>query len=154
MFLKVAKITTQIIVVSIARRIMCVAALVLAFKLSFVMAQSSLLSNTATDLGRKAAPKSDAQNEQKSESIESREQLSKHTFFLCSRHKEIRWLRIFSSTDGKCKTAYSKEGFMQIISSASYYASCEAVLLNVKKNIEDGGFKCRNEKLAAVIDVE
>jgi len=75
-------------------------------------------------------------------------------FLVCERHKEVRWLRTFTAADGKCKSIYSKEGYSQVVSSATYFSSCEAVLLNVKKNIEDGGFKCRDQKLGSVIDVE
>ncbi|MFN3697098.1 MAG: hypothetical protein ACK4VO_06605 [Pseudobdellovibrio sp.] len=79
---------------------------------------------------------------------------SNNIFLVCERHKEVRWLRIFTGTDGKCKSVYSKEGFSQIVSSATYFSSCEAVLNNVKKNIEDGGFKCREQKLGMVVEVD
>ena len=74
-------------------------------------------------------------------------------FFVCDRQKEVRWLRVFSTGDGKCRATYSKDGYVQVVSSATFYASCEAVLLNVKKNIEEGGFKCREGKLASVIEI-
>lgn len=76
-----------------------------------------------------------------------------HIFLVCERQKDIRWLRVFSSGDGKCKTVYSKDGYTQVVSSATFYASCEAVMLNVKKNIEEGGFKCKEEKLASLIEI-
>ncbi|MFN3454073.1 MAG: hypothetical protein ACK41T_03880 [Pseudobdellovibrio sp.] len=75
-------------------------------------------------------------------------------FYVCDRQKEVRVIRVFTSSDGKCKTSYSKEGYTQVVSSASFFASCEAVLQNVKKNIEEGGFKCREEKLASVVEIE
>ncbi len=75
-------------------------------------------------------------------------------FFVCERQKEVRWLRVFTSTDGKCRTSYSKDGYTQVVSSASYFSSCEAVMGNIKKNIEDGGFKCSEAKLSSVVELE
>jgi len=75
-------------------------------------------------------------------------------FLVCERHKEVRWLRVFTAADGKCKSVYSKEGYSQVVSSATYFSSCEAVMMNVKKNIEDGGFKCKEQKLGSVVDIE
>lgn len=74
-------------------------------------------------------------------------------FFICKRDRSIRWLRAYKLENGKCKTIYSKEGYLQVISSATYFASCEAVLLSVKKNIEEGGFKCTSVPVS-VIELE
>ncbi len=75
-------------------------------------------------------------------------------FVLCERQRDMRWIRVFSSSDGKCKTVYSKDGYSQVVSSATFYSSCEAVLLNVKKNVEGGGFKCREAVLANFVEIE
>jgi hypothetical protein len=75
-------------------------------------------------------------------------------FVVCTRYKETRWLRAFKIENGRCKTYYSKEGYVQVISSASYFSSCEAVLSTVKKNIEEGGFKCADKALASMIEIE
>ncbi len=75
-------------------------------------------------------------------------------FVVCQRQKEIRWLRAFKLDSGRCKTYYSKEGYVQIVSSASYFSSCEAVLGTVKKNIEEGGFKCSEKQLASLVEIE
>ena len=74
-------------------------------------------------------------------------------FVVCERQREVRWIRVFSSNDGKCKTVYSKEGYSQVVSSATFFSSCESVLNNVKKNVEGGGFKCREATLANVIEI-
>ncbi|MBC7420096.1 MAG: hypothetical protein H7328_05160 [Bdellovibrio sp.] len=63
-------------------------------------------------------------------------------FLLCKRDKSVRWLRAYKLDSGKCKTLYSKEGYLQVVSSATYFASCEGVLQSVRQNIEEGGFKC------------
>src|SRR4051812_18424629 len=64
-------------------------------------------------------------------------------FFLCKNSKgSARWLRAYRIENGKCHTVYSKEGYLQVISSATYMTSCVGVLHNVRKNIEEGGYKC------------
>lgn len=61
---------------------------------------------------------------------------------VCKRAQSTRWLRAYKLDDGKCNTVYSKEGYLQVVGSGSYFSSCEAVLFNVKKNLEEGGFVC------------
>lgn len=75
-------------------------------------------------------------------------------FFMCKRGKELRWLRAFKTETGKCKTYYSKEGYLQVISSATFFSSCEAVLENVKKNLEEGNFKCAPKEVLAVDEIQ
>lgn len=75
-------------------------------------------------------------------------------FYLCKRDRVSRWLRAYRLENGKCKALYSKDGYLQVISSATYFASCEGVLLNVKKNLEEGRFKCTQISKASVIELE
>jgi hypothetical protein len=75
-------------------------------------------------------------------------------FVVCHRQKETRWLRAFKLDNGRCKTYYSKEGYVQVVSSASYFSSCAAVMNTVKKNIEEGGFKCAEKNLASMLELE
>lgn len=75
-------------------------------------------------------------------------------FYLCKRDRVIRWLRAYKLDNGKCKALYSKEGYLQVISSATFFASCEGVLLSVKKNLEEGNFKCTQMGKASVIELE
>ena len=75
-------------------------------------------------------------------------------FYLCKRAQSIRWLRAYKLENGKCKALYSKEGYLQVISSATFFASCEGVLQNVKKNLEEGNFKCAQMSKASVIELE
>lgn len=77
-----------------------------------------------------------------------------NVFVVCSRQKETRWLRAFKLDNGRCKTYYSKEGYVQVVSSASYFSSCAAVLVTVKKNIEEGGFKCAEKNLVSMIELD
>lgn len=77
-----------------------------------------------------------------------------NVFIVCSRLKETRWLRAFKLENGRCKAYYSKEGYVQIVSSSSYFSSCEAVLNTVRKNIEEGGFKCSEKSLVSMVEIE
>lgn len=88
------------------------------------------------------------------ESSSSRSSSKEDLFFVCNRAKDTRWLRAFKLDNGRCKTYYSKEGYVQVVSSASFFASCEAVLNTVKKNIEEGGFKCKEQQLASMVELE
>lgn len=75
-------------------------------------------------------------------------------FYVCKRDKLTRWLRAYKLDNGKCNTLYSKEGYLQIISSATYFSSCEGVLHSVQKNLEEGGFKCAQAASHAVIELD
>lgn len=79
---------------------------------------------------------------------------SEDLFFLCKNGKNSRWLRAFKLENGKCHTTYSKDGYLQIISSATYFTSCEGVLHNVRKNIEEGGYKCLKQEKYSYLDLE
>jgi hypothetical protein len=75
-------------------------------------------------------------------------------FYICKRDGATRWLRAYKLENGKCNTIYSKEGYLQNISSASYFSSCEAVLHSVQKNLVEGGFKCVATSKYAVTELE
>lgn len=95
---------------------------------------------------------------QTSETVNAQAQVSENQknelFYICKRDKDTRWLRAFKTDNGRCKTHYSKEGYVQVVSSASYFSSCEAVLNTVKKNIEEGQFKCEEKLLNSFIEIE
>jgi hypothetical protein len=87
--------------------------------------------------------------------ISTAEMTEKSNIFLkCKRDKNIRWLHAFKLENGKCKTYYSKEGYLQVISSATFFSSCEGVLQSVRKNIEEGGFKCQETSSVQVTELE
>jgi hypothetical protein len=76
-------------------------------------------------------------------------------FFLCKNSKgSARWLRAYRIENGKCHTVYSKEGYLQVVSSATYMTSCVGVLHNIRKNIEEGGFKCAKLESYSYLEVE
>ena len=75
-------------------------------------------------------------------------------FYICKRDRNSRWLRAYKLENGKCNTIYSKEGYLQIVGSATYFSSCEGVLHSVQKNLEEGGFKCTPVSKYSVIELE
>jgi len=76
-------------------------------------------------------------------------------FFLCKNSKgSARWLRAYRIENGKCHTVYSKEGYLQVVSSATYMTSCVGVLHNIRKNIEEGGYKCAKTESYSFLEVE
>lgn len=75
-------------------------------------------------------------------------------FYLCKRQQDTRWLRAYKLENGKCNTLYSKEGYLQVVGSATYFASCEGVLHSVQKNLEEGGFKCDSISKFSVLELE
>jgi hypothetical protein len=79
---------------------------------------------------------------------------SSDVFYLCKRDKTTRWLRAHKLENGKCQTLYSKEGYLQVISSATYFASCEGVLQSVRKNLEEGQFKCDLTTKYSVLELQ
>ena len=79
---------------------------------------------------------------------------ARDVFLLCRREKSVRWLRAYKLDNGKCRTLYSKEGYLQVVSSATYFASCEGVLQSIRKNIEEGGFKCSAVPQVSVLELE
>ena len=86
--------------------------------------------------------------------VDSQAASNSDIFYTCKKEKAIRWLRAYKLENGKCKALYSKDGYLQVISSATYFASCEGVLLSVKKNLEEGNFKCTLIAKASVIELE
>lgn len=74
-------------------------------------------------------------------------------FFICKKEREMRWLRAFKTDNIHCKTYYAKEGYVQTVSSASNFATCESMLNAVKKNLEDGGFLCKEKILSSMVEL-
>lgn len=75
-------------------------------------------------------------------------------FYKCTKEREVRWIRVYYQKDGRCRTVYSKTGNAQEVSTAYNYASCEAVLKNIKENLEKGDFKCEEKVLMGALELE
>lgn len=75
-------------------------------------------------------------------------------FYKCTKAREVRWIRVYYQKNGRCRTVYSKTGNAQEVSTAYNYASCEAVLKNIKENLEKGDFKCEEKILMGALELE
>lgn len=78
----------------------------------------------------------------------------KEVFYKCTRGKELRWMRLYYQKNGKCKTVYSKGGDAREVSTAVGYETCENVLNNIKKNLEDGSYVCEEKVLMGSLELE
>ena len=78
----------------------------------------------------------------------------KEVFYKCTRDKELRWMRLYYHKDGKCKTVYSKGGDAKEVSTGANYETCEGVLNNIKKNLEDGAYVCEEKILMGALEIE
>lgn len=73
-------------------------------------------------------------------------------FFLCKREKEVRSIRV-DSNEGKCKVIYTKQGVDQMMGQSTLPNDCEAVQIRIRKNLEEGTWKCRIVKESVVSDL-
>jgi hypothetical protein len=78
----------------------------------------------------------------------------KEVFYKCTRDKELRWMRLYYQANGKCKTVYSKGGDAKEVSTSTNYETCEMVLNNIKKNLEDGSYVCEEKILMGSLEIE
>lgn len=74
--------------------------------------------------------------------------------YICQRLKDVRWIRSYVVEGNRCRSLYSKEGFVQTVSSAQNFNSCKVVIDNIKANIEEGGFKCKEAQLISMVEIE
>lgn len=72
-------------------------------------------------------------------------------YVLCKNGKEVRTLRAAKNDEtGKCETLYSKAGKDQVIGGGQNPSSCNDVVARVRKNLENGNWKCREVKQSTV----
>lgn len=74
--------------------------------------------------------------------------------YICQRQKDMRWIRSYMVDRNRCRSLYSKEGFVQTVSSAQNFNTCKVVIDNIKANIEEGGFKCKEAQLISMVEIE
>lgn len=67
---------------------------------------------------------------------------------LCKNNKTVRTLRIETGADQKCRAIYTKQGVDEIIGSGQYLGSCVEFVTNVRKNLEEAKWNCREVKEA------
>lgn len=78
----------------------------------------------------------------------------KDVTYICQKAKDIRWIRSFKVEGNRCRSLYSKEGYVQTVSSAQNFASCKSVIDNIRANIEEGGFKCKEAQLISMVEID
>ncbi len=67
---------------------------------------------------------------------------------LCKLHKNVRTLRVEVDEQKICNTLYTKQGVDENIGSGQNHQSCFEIIGKVRKNLEDGGWSCREVKEA------
>lgn len=72
---------------------------------------------------------------------------------LCKNNKTVRTLRIEMSNDQKCKAIYTKSGVDEVIGASASKVSCEEFVANVRKNLEEAKWNCREAKEARTSNV-
>lgn len=67
---------------------------------------------------------------------------------LCRNQKNVRTLRVEMDADQKCRAIYTKQGVDETIGSSQQTNSCEEYITNVRKNLEEAKWNCREVKEA------
>lgn len=68
------------------------------------------------------------------------------SFILCKSNKNVRTLRVEMSSDQKCRAVYTKQGVDEVIGASTGAAACAEIISNVRKNLEEGKWNCREVK--------
>lgn len=71
---------------------------------------------------------------------------------LCKFNKTVRTLRV-EKDNAQCRAIYTKQGVDQIIGSGQYTESCVEFVSNVRKNLEEGKWNCREVKEARMSNI-
>ncbi|XGC81608.1 hypothetical protein ACES2L_03830 [Bdellovibrio bacteriovorus] len=67
---------------------------------------------------------------------------------LCKNNKTVRTLRVEMGKDEKCRAIYTKQGVDETIGSGQNVDSCVEFVSNVRKNLEEAKWNCREVKEA------
>lgn len=73
-------------------------------------------------------------------------------YFLCKRETEVRSIRVDYVT-GACRIIYTKQGIDQMMGQSTLPSDCAAVQGRIRKNLEEGSWKCRVVKESVVSDL-
>lgn len=76
-----------------------------------------------------------------------------NSLVLCRNQKTVRTLRVEMGEDQKCRAIYTKQGVDETIGSGQLTSSCEEYILNVRKNLEEAKWNCREVKEARTSNV-
>lgn len=69
---------------------------------------------------------------------------------LCKHNKTVRTLRVEMGEDQKCRAIYTKQGVDETIGSGMNPNSCVEYISNVRKNLEEAQWNCREVKEARI----
>lgn len=72
---------------------------------------------------------------------------------LCKHNKTVRTLRVELGEDQKCRAIYTKQGVDETIGSGLNPNSCVEFVSNVRKNLEEAKWNCREVKEARTSNV-
>jgi hypothetical protein len=72
---------------------------------------------------------------------------------LCKNNKTVRTLRVEVIEDQKCRAIYTKQGVDEVIGSSQTMVACAEFVSNVRKNLEDAKWNCREVKEARTSNV-
>lgn len=76
-----------------------------------------------------------------------------NSLVLCRNQKNVRTLRVEMGEDQKCRAIYTKQGVDETIGSGQFTGSCEEYISNVRKNLEEAKWNCREVKEARTSNV-
>lgn len=66
---------------------------------------------------------------------------------LCKNNKSVRTLRV-EQDEQKCRAIYTKQGVDEVIGTSQSVNACTEFVTNVRKNLEDAKWSCREVKEA------
>lgn len=76
----------------------------------------------------------------------------KFSFVLCKNNQIVRTIRVNSGEEG-CKTVYTKSGVDRIVGSGQNASSCMQFLNNIKGNLEEAAWSCREVSKVKITDL-
>lgn len=76
----------------------------------------------------------------------------KSALVLCKNNQVVRTIRVNSSDDG-CRTVYTKAGVDRVVGSGQNTSSCVQFLNNIKGNLEEAAWSCREVSKFKVTDL-
>ena len=76
---------------------------------------------------------------------------SAKAYVLCKSQKSVRTIRIIENSDKSgCKAYYTKEGHDNFMGGGKDFSICQNVLNKIRRNLQDGGWKCRDVSRVSV----
>lgn len=77
--------------------------------------------------------------------------IPKSTYVMCRSQKSVRTLRVLESESG-CRAIYTKQGIDKLVGEGRFSRSCLQVMSNIKNNLENAKWRCKDVSASAVFD--